>query len=126
MPTHNIIMSYQTGTNAVSGTIAVTDDTEVNADLVLAAASTDVLLSLALTRANVKSLVLYCTAACTVETNSGSAPQETIALTAGIPKICSSAAEVQALISNNVSALYLTCADGGTFSMRAIVSNNTP
>jgi hypothetical protein len=127
MPTHTLNRIYQTPAGAITSTITITDDTELNSDLVLAASSTNVLLTLAMTRANLKSLALVCTADCTVKTNSSSSPLDTISLTANTPLLAGSASEAAALLPNTsaVSALYLTCANGGTFSLRSILSQDT-
>ena len=123
--THNVIMSYGTGGGSVVGNLAVTGDTELNADVTLEASSTDINLDLDFAKANIQSCVLYCSAACTVETNSGSAPDDTIALVAGQPTICQNNTEALALFSEDVTSLYLTCSAGGTFSIRLLL-DQTP
>lgn len=127
MPTHIFQKSCTAGNSTLAGAIAVTNDTELNADLVLAASSSDVVLTLAFTVANCQSLCLYCTAAATVKTFEAATEKDTISLSAGIPVLCTSQAEVDALLTATApTSLKLTCSAGGTFSFRAILSQNTP
>ena len=117
----HVIQSYQTAGGSLVGNLAVDGDTEINADVTLAASSTNVELDVAFTRASVKSLGIICSAACTVKTNSSGAPQETITLVAGLPQICKTNAEVVAMFAGNVTKLYLSCAAGGSFSIRMLL-----
>ena len=123
---HNIIQSYQTAAGSLTGTLAVTGDTEINADVVLAASSTDVELDVAFAKANVKSIAMTCSAACTVETNANNhAGGNQIDLVAGQPTLCKNNTEAQAMFTNDVTKLFLTCSAGGTFSIR-ILLDQTP
>ena len=129
MPSHTIVQTYQTAGGSFALTTTVTADTELNIDLTLAASATDILVACPMLRANIKSIALNCTADATVETNSGSAPAHTIALTANVPLIAASNAAALAtpffVAATDITALYVTCAAGGTFSLRAILDNST-
>lgn len=122
---HSIILSYQTAAGSLVGNQDITGDTELNSDVVLTASSTNIELDIAFTRAKVLALGLMCTAAATVKTNSSGAPQETITLTADIPKVCASNADALVMFAGDVTKLYLTCSAGGTFSIR-ILLDETP
>ncbi len=125
MPTHTFETQVIAGT-PFRGSVSVTNDTELNADLVLASSSSDVVLTIAFTKANCQSLALYCTADCTVKFYETSTLRDTITLTAGVPTIATSSTAVAALLSTSTAptSVKLTCADGGTFSFRAILSQN--
>lgn len=122
---HTIVESYSTGGGALVGTLAVTGDTELNSDIVLAASSTNVEADIAFTLANVKSMALMCTADATVKTNDSGSPQETISLSAGIPLVLQSQTEAAATFAGDVTQIFLTCSAGGTFSSR-ILLDQTP
>ena len=127
MPTHTILQYYQTAAGRTEGTITITDDTEVNSDLVLAPGASNILLSTTITVANLKSLLLNCTGDCTIKVNSSSAPDDTITLAANAPEMAGTASAAAALLPNTttVTALYLSSTAGGTFSLRCILSQNT-
>ena len=122
---HNIIQSYQTASGSLTGQVAVTGDAELNSDVDLAAAASNVELDLAVTRLNIKSCALVCTGDCTVKTNSTGSPSETINLTANQPSIAKNATEAQALFSANLTKLYLSSTAGGKFSVRFLL-DQTP
>ena len=128
MPTHTFYVSQTAAGTTLSGSIAVTDDTELNSDLVLAAESADVVISLAFTKANAQSLLLFCTADATVKFFETATEKDNIALSANVPVIAPSAALVAALLplATAPTSVKLTCAAGGTFSFRAVLSQNTP
>ena len=94
---------------------------EQNADVALTAGASNVALAFAFTRANVKSLALYCTGDCTIKTNSSSSPQETITLTAGQPTVAANLTAAEVLFSGNVTTFYLSSTAGGTFSVRMLL-----
>lgn len=122
---HNVVQSYQTAGGSLTGSLAVTGDTEFNADVTLAPAATGIELDVPFTRANVKSIGLFCTGDCTIKTNSNSTPQETISLTAGQPTIAKNTTDINALFSNNVTKFFLASTAGGAFSVR-ILLDQTP
>jgi len=121
MPTHTIVKSYQIASGLLSGQEIVIDDTELNADLLLAPGAVNVELDLALVRAKVKALCFNCAADCTVKTNTtGGADQ--VALVANTPVICANNTEVLALLPTaDVTILFLSSAAGGLFSFRSII-----
>ncbi len=122
---HNVVQSYQTAAGSLTGNLAVIGDTELNADVTLAAAASNVELDVPFTLANVKSIALLCSGACTIKTNNTGSPQETITLTAGQPTICKSQTEAAALFAGNVTKFYLSSTPGGNFSVR-ILLDQTP
>ena len=121
MPTHTITQTYFSGSGSLSGSVSVTDDTELNSDLVLAPGAASVELDLAFVRSKVKSLCFYCTGDCTVKTNT-SGGADTIVLAAQTPCVGGTTAAVAVLLPTaDVTKLYLSSTSGGTFSFRAII-----
>jgi hypothetical protein len=118
---HNVIQTYQTAGGSITGTTVCTGDMEQNADVVLSAGASNVLLTYAFTRANAKSCVLYCSGDCTIKTNSSGSPQDTITLNPGIPIPAASLTAVEAIFSGNITAFYLSSTAGGTFSVRLLL-----
>lgn len=127
MPTHTITSSYTVPSGSVVGNTVVTDNEELNIDVVLAAASTNIEVDIVLTRSQLKTLCLFCTGACTVKTNSSSAPSDTISLIAGLPNISANNAGVMLVLPTaDTTKLFLTSAAGGTFSLRSIIHSTNP
>ena len=104
------------------GNQTITGDAEINGDVVLAPAAVNVELDVDFKRATVQSCALMCTSAATVKTNSSSAPQDTINLSAGQPVILASNAAVLAQFSGDVTKFFLSCVAGGTFSIRTLLN----
>jgi len=127
MPQHTVTQTYQAASGGFTAITAVSSTVELDADVVLNVGATNIELDVAFVRANAKSLCLFCTSAATVYTNAAStgAPADTVALTAGVPVICASSAAITALLSHaDVTKLFLTCATGGTFSLRSIIQDH--
>lgn len=91
--------------------------------LPLAAATVDQLVPMAFTAANVQSVALVASADCTIETNSGSSPAQTISLKAGRPLIWrKSDGYFPNPFTANVTGFYVTCTVGLVLSGRILVS----
>lgn len=69
--------------NSLTYTEPITDDSEFNLSVQVAATSTNVEVDWAITVANLKSIAITCDLALTIKTNSTGSPQETITLIAG-------------------------------------------
>lgn len=117
---HKITRSYtglsgtaRTYTETVSGA-----NNEVVVNDTVPKSTTDQHTTIALTRANLKSLMLYSSLAVTLCTNAAStgSPQETIQLQAGIPLIWSLAQDglTDCPFSGNITGFYWTNASGTT------------
>lgn len=119
--TVNIVQSYQTAAGSLTGTTAVTDTTEFDADLVWTNAVTNRAVSLPLTLTNLQCLCLYSSAYATAMVNSTSSPANTFILQPGAPQI-GTGTNALGLVSN-VTTWYLTCTNtnGCTFSLRSIL-----
>ena len=119
--THNIVQSYQTAEGSLTGTTVITDDSEFNTSATLSGAVTNGVLTVTLTRSQLRSLCLYSTDYLTVLVNSSSAPANTFLLSPNSPQI-GIGTNALSLVAD-VSALYLTCTNtnGCTFSLRSVL-----
>lgn len=93
----------------------------------IATGQTDKLVVVAIDVSAVKSFYMVSDVAVTVETNSGSAADDTIALKAGVPYVWNTDSYDAFLLGTDVTALYITNASGSTshFELRCI-SDATP
>lgn len=82
--THSVGVLYKDDAGTISSTThSYTDDTEYGLDGLVLAGAVNKEFDIALTLANLKSLVLFSDQAITIKTNSTSSPQDTIVLQAG-------------------------------------------
>lgn len=106
----------------MGGVSTVTDNGESNREVPLAPGSTNVQIDIALDVSQMKSAFLMCTAACTLKTNSTSAPDATITLAAGAPIPWVAAwGGTNPYGGTDVTKVYATCADGGTLYLFHVV-----
>jgi len=124
--THSIGVLYKSDEGSVSSTThTYTDDTEAGVDAVVAAGQTNKEWDIALTVANIRSMVLFCDQNVTLKTNSTSSPQDTINLVAGKEVVFTSdgAAGGAVPFAGNVTKFYIT--NGGlkdaNFKFRALL-----
>ncbi len=131
MPSNTIARTYNDGLSNIGGLETITSDTQFSADIAVPAPSTNKVINLAFTQANLKSLCLYCDRAITLYTNAAStgSPQDTIALLAGQANVWSLAHDLIGTcpFSDNVTVIYATLASGAaaTLKIRAI-ADQTP
>lgn len=112
--THSISRSYaDVSGKPIVCSETVTDDSEIPSfDGVIVAAGANIQIHVALTKANLKSVVLKCDQAVTIYTNdiSSGSPQDTIPLTAGQAKIWTLQTDGSGAcpFSGNVTTMYVT------------------
>ncbi len=117
--THTILRSYtDVSGKPISYSEAITDDSEIPSfDGSIVAAGANVQIHVALTKANLKSVVMKCDQAVTIYTNdlSSGSPQDTIPLTAGQAKIWTLQTDGSGAcpFSDNVTTMYVSN-PGGT------------
>jgi hypothetical protein len=95
MPTHSLTRGWQRNSDITSKRQDITADGELTAEIAVPDSSTDLQATVAIDVSAMKSLFLLSDQDVTIETNSGSAADDTITLKAGIP-----------LIWENVSGYY--------------------
>lgn len=121
MPYHAYTIAFTNGATTVTKTATVSAEEQVELVTTLPASSTNVLHTLALDVSEMKSLYLCCTAAATVKTNSSSAPDATVSLTANVP-VCwyTGGGGTNPFGTTDVTKVYVTCADGGELYILAL------
>src|SRR5690242_1094873 len=125
---HTIQRIYNDGITNVTSSESVSNDTQINFDGSIAGGSTNAQLNLAFTKANMKSLCLWCDRALTIKTNSTGSPQDTISLTANQAIVWSHAHDGDSAcpFSDDVTTIYVTLAAGAaaTFKLRSILDQS--
>lgn len=123
--THTRTNTYKDASSNVLGTAESisTGVRENNIDIALVI-GTDVSVPYTATRANILSLCLLSDVDLTLETNSGSSPQETISLKAGVAKTWTLAGEGLAAcpFSGNVTGLFATNAAAANLKVRTLLT----
>lgn len=122
--THNILTSYQTPSGSLTGTAAVTSDTEQNADVLITGGGTNIILTVALNVTNAQTLALYSTLAADVAFYNGATSWKTNTLTANTPSVAVGSNQIWAVMGTNIiTALKITTTNTCTFSLRSIIHN---
>lgn len=119
--THTILHSYRdSSATTITGTESVSADTEINYDGSVAGETTNYEVDWGVTRANLKSVGIFCDKAITIKTNDSGSPQETITIAAGQQRIWSLATDTITLcpFSNNITKLYITNSTAGAASVK--------
>lgn len=109
---------------SITGNATATAEAIDKRSVTLAEDATNVEILQTLDVSEVKGLVLLCSADATLKTNSTSAPDDTINLTAGRAVSWLTGQGVNPLTAD-VTKFYATCADGGTLQMW-FLSDPTP
>jgi hypothetical protein len=111
--THSIGVTYKTAEGTISSTTdTYTADAEYALDDVVAASTTNKEFDMALTGANIKSMVLYSDQAVTIKTNSTGSPSDTIALAAKIQLVWNTDSHFSLPFAGNVTKFFVTNAGG--------------
>lgn len=117
--THKVAQSYVTAEGTITSvTSSYVGDAEVGLDDTVAATTTNKEFDLAVTKANILSMVLTCDKAVTVKTNSSSTPQETITLAAGQAIVWASDHTESAPFSSNITKFFVTNAGSAAARFR--------
>jgi hypothetical protein len=120
---HTHVIQWQRGADSLSGSNTFTADGELNLEVTVNATTNDVAVAATLTIANLKALFIVSDRDVTLETNSSSAADDTIALKAGRPLMWdSTAGYFDNPFSVDVTALYLSNAGNAaaTVKIRAL------
>lgn len=118
--THRIGETYNGGAGTVSSvTRTFTGDGEVRYSGSIPAGTTDGQINIAITRANVKSLVFYASKGVTVKTNNAATPTDTFTLADGQSRIWGNDELLSRLvITADVTALFVTNAGAAASDFR--------
>jgi hypothetical protein len=110
-----------TKTNTYSGSAVAEFDESVSNG------ATDTQINIAIDVSTVKVFWIYSDVAITVETNDGSAPDDTLTLAAGIPYMYVNDGEDTFLLGTDVTALFITNASGSTANITCrCLQDSTP
>lgn len=108
MATHTITVSWSRAGEAVSNSVATTASGEVTIDEDIAANQTNFQINCAIDVSALKSLMIVADEACTVETNNGTTPDDTLTLLADTPLFWYTGCGHDNPLTVDVTALYVT------------------
>ena len=127
MPDQTLNLSVTAGGATVDNQVVASPDSVTQQDLTVADSVTDQLVTIAIDFSELESIYLYSSATVTVETNSSSAPDDTITLTAGVPIVWYTSCGHANLFSADVTAFYITNASGSSASINIrVAQDSTP
>lgn len=106
--THTLTIAYTNGAETLRNSVERTSGAEANISETIAASQTDKLVAFTLDVSQAKSVFVQADAACTVETNSSSAPDNTLSLVADEPIIWYSGSSLTNPFTVDVTKLYVT------------------
>lgn len=117
--TYTLLQQVDTPAGSLSQSISATGEADIEMEVAIPAA-TDTQVDLQVPYANIKALYWLADVAMTVETNSGSAADQTISLAAGVPLVWITGGIGSNPITDNITALYVTAASAGTLKIRVL------
>jgi hypothetical protein len=122
-------VTYRTDAGQLAAvTTTLTSNTDIAQDITVAATTTNYEADIDVTEANIQSMAIYSDKAVTVKTNSTSAPDDTITLTAGQMKIWKVGdLDAAKLFTADVTKLYITNAGSAIATVKVrILLDQTP
>lgn len=124
---HTITRQVNNGGETIAKTNTYSGDGRESRTIAVPDSTTDQLVNLTMDVSQIKSLYIVSNYAVTVETNSSSAPTNTIALVADTPLIWHTGSYYTNLLTADVTAIYLTNASGSAATVNIeIVHDSTP
>lgn len=120
MPTQIHLHSVSDGQQTLSSTVSKTAEAQIRMDVPIGATQTDKVVEVAFPYDGLVSLLLSSDVAMTLETNSGSAPDDTINLAANQPLEWHDDMPYANPFTADVTALYVTNTAVGTLKIRAL------
>lgn len=115
---HTVTYIVDAGGSQIRQAIALTADGEDNREISVPDAQTDMLVAFTLDISQLKHITIISDKAITIETNSGSAPDDTIVLVANEPLIWTNVSKLANPFSADITALYFTNASGATATVK--------
>ncbi len=107
--THSITVGYKAPEGTVTSiTTSYSADEDINLSDTVLAGATNKEFDVAVTIANIKSMVLWSDKNLTIKTNSSSTPQETITLTANVQKVYTFDGAAPNFFSGNITKFFCT------------------
>lgn len=115
---HIISQAVSVGGDAITKAQTLTSTSRISVSESIATAQTDFNITVAIDVSAVKSFYMVSDKAVTVETNDGSAPDDTIVLVADIPYIWTTNSYDTFLLTADVTSLKITNASGSTATLK--------
>jgi hypothetical protein len=121
--THAMTMQWEQGNNSLSMRDTFTGESEANVSVSVPDSSTDFEITLGIDISEIKSIVINSDQVVTLETNSGSAADDTFALTADNPLVWNVDSPAANPFSADITALFVTNSSGSaaTFNVRCLL-----
>lgn len=118
--THSITTGYKSDEGTITSVVKTfTGDSETGIEDTLALGATNTHYALAITIAQIKSMVLYASKAVTIKTNSSTTPQETITLAAGQQMVWTNDGTLGTIpFAGNITAFYVTNTDTAASNLK--------
>ena len=127
MPSHTITRKWTGNAGTVSKDIANTASSETVIDETVTTAQTDFLINIAIDVSVTKAFFITSSAAVTIETNSGTVPDNTIVLVADQPYDWFTGDYKTFLLTVDVTKFYVTNASGSTATINIrVLQDATP
>lgn len=131
MITHNYTRTWSANGEQISKALALTGNGEIAVDMSVPALTVNQLVSFAAVVANIQGLYLVSSLAMTVKTNSAGSPANTFTLAANVPFMWAMGDAALrdtagALVSANITALYVSNADATNAALLEIRLLNNP
>ena len=124
---HIVTLAWTRQGEQLTQNVTLTADTEVNGDIAVPATTTDLEAIVAFDKTKVKSVFVHSDQDVTVETNSGSAPGNTITLTANTPLVWFPAMPLANPFTVDVTKFYITNAGASAAVVKyRILVDGTP
>lgn len=112
MPTHSVGITYKTAEGTITSTTdSYTADAEYVIDETIAASTTNKEIDLSLTKANIKSMVMYSDQAVVIKTNSTVA-SDTITLAAKVQLVWNTDSQFTIPFAGNITKFFITNSGG--------------
>lgn len=125
--THNVVRTYQTSGGNLSNTVSQSADAEEARSLSVAVASPDTEVAISILYAGLKSIYISSSLALTVETNSSSAPDDTLSVPAGGALVWTAQDGTANPLTANVTKVFLTATGSGSSAVEIrVLQDSTP
>lgn len=122
---HTIGMNWGSGARSLAASKAYTGDLQISINQAVASDAADLEVVVAIDVSEAKVVYMKSDVDCTVETNDGGSPVDTIALVANVPYVWTTDSYDSLLLGTDVTSLFLTNdsnpAVAGTFELEVLV-----
>lgn len=125
--THTYTLGYARSGESISQTVAVSNDSELNADVALTASEANKRVAMAIDVSQMKGLFISSDVDVTIETNNSGTPVDTLSISADEPLIWFATSPLTNPLGTDVTTIYVTNgeATAGTCKIRVLI-DGTP